>query len=318
MISSAGLSGHTACASIARSRARAYSIAANKAGVCGAGSRSRCRRERSASAAGRTIPITRGGGSPGSLAARAIASNGATPSGFATGTSRPPLYADVAVYFSNSATAQLARAIIAAGRASSFIPQCKADTLFTSMTPFERRPVYRTSGLAPGTRPCRPSTTVPLKKPRFNPASRTKRNERVCEPRFPSTCFSSLPVQGEGEGQGASTQSLTSTHSALEIASLTYRASANHSDSSGLARSLALSFSRVAAARRIPVLPHVLQRNSGFLARARHARGNDRKIRLNGRACHYLVQDSNRTLAGKLDTVMLIKLFHKGAGTSLF
>src|SRR6266478_2013855 len=55
--------------------------------------------------------------------------------------------------------------------------------------------------------------------------------------------------------------------------------SANHSDSSGLARSLALSFSRVAAARRIPVLPHVLQRNSGFLAHARHARGNDRKIR---------------------------------------
>ena len=48
--------------------------------------------------------------------------------------------------------------------------------------------------------------------------------------------------------------------------------SANHSDSSGLARSLALSFSRVAAVRRIPVLPHVLQRNSGFLAHARHAR----------------------------------------------
>src|ERR1700738_1967036 len=47
--------------------------------------------------------------------------------------------------------------------------------------------------------------------------------------------------------------------------------SANHSDSSGLARSLALSFSRVAAARRIPVLPDVLQRNSGFLARARNA-----------------------------------------------
>src|SRR6266851_8206972 len=41
-------------------------------------------------------------------------------------------------------------------------------------------------------------------------------------------------------------------------------------------------------------LPHVLQRNSGFLARARHARGNDRKIRPNGRACHYLVQDSNK------------------------
>src|SRR6266446_2877737 len=57
-----------------------------------------------------------------------------------------------------------------------------------------------------------------------------------------------------------------------------YRGSANHSDSSGIARSLALSFSRVAAARRIPVLPHVFQRNSGFLARARHARGNDRKI----------------------------------------
>jgi hypothetical protein len=36
--------------------------------------------------------------------------------------------------------------------------------------------------------------------------------------------------------------------------------SANYSDSSGLARALALSFSRVAAARRIPVLPHVLQR----------------------------------------------------------
>ena len=68
--------------------------------------------------------------------------------------------------------------------------------------------------------------------------------------------------------------------------------SANHSDSSGLARALALSFSRVAAARRIPVLPHVLPRNSGFLARARHARGNDRKIRPSGRACHYLVQDS--------------------------
>ena len=40
-------------------------------------------------------------------------------------------------------------------------------------------------------------------------------------------------------------------------------------------------------------LPHRPQRNSGFLARARHARGNDRKIRPNGRACHYLVQDSN-------------------------
>src|SRR6266849_2482357 len=53
--------------------------------------------------------------------------------------------------------------------------------------------------------------------------------------------------------------------------------SATHSESSGLARSLALSFSRVAAARRIPVLPHVLQRNSGFLARAGHARGNDRR-----------------------------------------
>src|SRR5260370_24664868 len=72
----------------------------------------------------------------------------------------------------------------------------------------------------------------------------------------------------------------------------TYSSSANHSDSSGLARSLALSFSRVAAARRIPVLPDVLQRNSGFLARARHARRNDRKIRPSGRPCHYLVQDS--------------------------
>src|SRR5229473_6851337 len=60
----------------------------------------------------------------------------------------------------------------------------------------------------------------------------------------------------------------------------TYSSSANHSDSSGLA----LSFSRVAAARRIPVLPDVLQRNLGFLARARHARGNDRKIRPSGRA----------------------------------
>src|SRR6266446_3142614 len=71
-----------------------------------------------------------------------------------------------------------------------------------------------------------------------------------------------------------------------------YLTSANHSDGSALARSLALSFSRVAAARRIPVLPDVLQRHSGFLARARHARGNDRKIRPSGRACHYLVQDS--------------------------
>jgi hypothetical protein len=48
--------------------------------------------------------------------------------------------------------------------------------------------------------------------------------------------------------------------------------SANHSDSSGLARSLALSFSRVAAALRIPLLPYVLQRNSGFLTRASLAR----------------------------------------------
>src|SRR6266849_5195819 len=221
MISSAGLSDHTARASIARLRARAYSIAANKAGVRGAGSRSRCRLERSASSGGRTNAITRGGGSPGSLAARAIASNGATPSGFATGTSRPPLYADVAVYFSNSATAQLARAIIAARRASSFIPRFKADTPFTSTTPFQRRPVYRTSGLAPGARPCRPSTTVPLKKPRFNPASRTKRNERVCEPRFPSTCFSSLPVHGEGEREGSIHAVPYLLHSALEIASFT-------------------------------------------------------------------------------------------------
>src|SRR5713226_7947573 len=80
----------------------------------------------------------------------------------------------------------------------------------------------------------------------------------------------------------------------------TIRDSANHRDSSGLARSLALSFSRVAAARRIPVLPHFLQQNSGFLARARHAPGNDRKIRPSGRACHYRVQDSNRSLARSL------------------
>src|SRR6266851_5707313 len=75
---------------------------------------------------------------------------------------------------------------------------------------------------------------------------------------------------------------------------------ANHSDSSGLARSFALSFSRVAAARRIPVLPQVLQRNSGFLARARHARGNDRKIRPSGRACHHLVQDSTSHSVSKI------------------
>ena len=86
---------------------------------------------------------------------------------------------------------------------------------------------------------------------------------------------------------------------------------ANHSDSSGLARSLALSFSRVAAARRIPVLPQVLHRNSGFLARARHARGNDRKIRPSGHACHYFVQDSNRfrlflTLAGIVAACSLV------------
>ena len=73
-----------------------------------------------------------------------------------------------------------------------------------------------------------------------------------------------------------------------------YLSSATHSDSSGLARSLALSVSRVAAARRTPVLPYVLQRDSGFLARARHARGNDRTIRPSGRACHYLVQRLNR------------------------
>src|SRR5260370_8679382 len=46
---------------------------------------------------------------------------------------------------------------------------------------------------------------------------------------------------------------LTTRRSAAEPS---YPSSANHSDSSGLARSLALSFSRVAAARRIPVLPH--------------------------------------------------------------
>src|SRR5712692_4216347 len=137
-----------------------------------------------------------------------------------------------------------------------------------------------------------PSTTVPLKKPRFNPTSRTKRNERVCESRFPPTCFSSLPVQGEGEGEG-SIHAVPYLHSFRTGNCVPHlSSSANHSDSSGLARSLALSFSRVAAARRIPVLPHVLQRNSGFLARARHARGNDRKIRPRGPACHYLVQDS--------------------------
>ena len=69
-----------------------------------------------------------------------------------------------------------------------------------------------------------------------------------------------------------------------ECSSSNLPSSANHSDSSGLARSLALSFSRVAAARRILVLPDALQRNSGFLARARHARGNDRNIRPTGRA----------------------------------
>jgi hypothetical protein len=82
--------------------------------------------------------------------------------------------------------------------------------------------------------------------------------------------------------------------------------SASHSDSSGLARSLALSFSRVAAGRRIPVLPHVLRRNSGFLARAGHARGNDRKIRPSGRACHYLVQDS--IVSGSINVSKLLSL----------
>src|SRR5712664_871854 len=77
----------------------------------------------------------------------------------------------------------------------------------------------------------------------------------------------------------------SSAHCAYRLGGFgTLPSSANHSDSSGVARSLALSFSRVAAARRIPVLPDVLQRNSGFLARARHARGNDRKIRPSGRA----------------------------------
>ena len=57
------------------------------------------------------------------------------------------------------------------------------------------------------------------------------------------------------------------------VAHLTYRSLllsfANHSDISGLARSLALSFSRVAAARRIPVLPHLLPLNSQESSRQR-------------------------------------------------
>jgi hypothetical protein len=100
--------------------------------------------------------------------------------------------------------------------------------------------------------------------------------------------------------RSAPTVTLSEVSNANEVEGISdsfYRDSANHSDSFGLARSLALSFSRVAAARRIPVPPHVLQRNSGFLARARHARGNDRKIRPSGRACHYLVQGSIRSLA---------------------
>ena len=50
--------------------------------------------------------------------------------------------------------------------------------------------------------------------------------------------------------------------------------SANHSDSSGLARSLALSFSRVAAARRIPVLPHRPPAEFG-IPRARQTRARE-------------------------------------------
>ncbi len=114
-----------------------------------------------------------------------------------------------------------------------------------------------------------------------------------------------LPVQGEGERarrarvRAVATSSSRSTPCVRtgfvpkllsRLGRATLLSSAHHSDSSGLARSLALSFSRVAAARRIPVLAHVLPRNSA--ARARHARGNDRKIRPSGRACHYLVQDS--------------------------
>jgi hypothetical protein len=50
---------------------------------------------------------------------------------------------------------------------------------------------------------------------------------------------------------------------------------AYYGDNSDLAGFVAVSFSRVAAARRIPVFSPAQAPDSGFLARARHARGND-------------------------------------------
>ena len=55
----------------------------------------------------------------------------------------------------------------------------------------------------------------------------------------------------------------------IRISIMSLLSSANHSDSSGLARSLTLSFSRVAAAPRIPVLARVLPRNSQESSRQR-------------------------------------------------
>src|ERR1700730_8846129 len=107
---------------------------------------------------------------------------------------------------------------------------------------------------------------------------------------FHQPCCKLVSDQLATAARSASRQAPRARINAKRFAFATIELCKNHSDSSGLARSLVLSFSRVAAARRIPVLPHVLQRNSA--ARARHARGNDRKIRPRARACHYLVQDS--------------------------
>ena len=68
----------------------------------------------------------------------------------------------------------------------------------------------------------------------------------------------------------------------------------------------------VAAARRIPVFIPAQASISGFLAHARHARGNDRNMQPSGRACHYLVQDSiGRSLTARVGQFARVEFVHE-------
>ena len=83
MMSAPGLAEPTACGWTATPRTAAYSTATVRAAGSGAPCEVALLREFSTNA------TTRVGGSSGAVAAKAIASSGATPSGFATGTKTP-------------------------------------------------------------------------------------------------------------------------------------------------------------------------------------------------------------------------------------